>query len=40
MGQCWSSPRPYGVLVLTVTGGEIAGVTGFPDLALVARGPV
>jgi len=37
VGQCGSSPRPYGVLVLTVTGGEIAAVTGFPDLTLFAR---
>ena len=30
-------PRPYGVMVLTVTGGEIAAVTGFPDPALFRR---
>ncbi|MGH8835596.1 MAG: hypothetical protein ACRDWG_11485 [Actinomycetes bacterium] len=30
-------PRPYGVMVLTVTDGEIAAVTGFPNPALFAR---
>ncbi|HKA68433.1 MAG TPA: RNA polymerase subunit sigma-70 [Actinomycetes bacterium] len=29
--------RPYGVMVLTVAGGEIAAITGFPDPALFGR---
>src|SRR5262245_12275758 len=30
-------PQPYGVMVLTVTGGEIAEINGFPDPALFPR---
>jgi len=31
------TPRPYGVMVLTMAGGEVAVVTGFPDPALFPR---